>query len=112
MWGKDTTPLLNLLDDGIKFDLIIMADLVFNHPEHANMLETSKQAISDDGIVRLFLSFFLSFSLFFLSFFLSSLSLFSLSYLCLLPLSFLSLLFSYWLTCTLFPIFLFCLFTS
>jgi len=34
-----------------KFDVIIMADLLFNHSEHVHMLQTCEKCLSPDGVV-------------------------------------------------------------
>ncbi|KAI9145591.1 putative methyltransferase-domain-containing protein [Paraphysoderma sedebokerense] len=50
LWGNDPSPLLNALpDNSRKFDLVILADLIFNHSQHHNMLKTVKECLSADG---------------------------------------------------------------
>ncbi|KAI8908482.1 hypothetical protein EDD86DRAFT_207774 [Gorgonomyces haynaldii] len=49
IWGDDVTPLLEA-NEG-KFDLILLADLIFNHTEHERMLKTCLLALKDDGVV-------------------------------------------------------------
>lgn len=46
LWGSDITPIKKQLkdpEDG--FDLIIMADILFNHSEHQKLLETLRQSL-------------------------------------------------------------------
>ena len=52
-WGADTTPLLAHLpassseDEG--FDILILADLLFNHSEHGKLVSTIKSTLKRDG---------------------------------------------------------------
>ncbi|KAJ3222955.1 nicotinamide n-methyltransferase [Clydaea vesicula] len=47
LWGQEVNPLLNLLNPGEKFDLVIMSDLIFNHSEHIHLLETATKCLSE-----------------------------------------------------------------
>lgn len=50
VWGNDYLPLQEHIGgSGAKFDLIILSDLVFNHTEHAKLLQTTKDLLSDAG---------------------------------------------------------------
>lgn len=47
LWGADPTPLLSQLPDkDAKFDVVVLADLIFNHTEHQNMLKTVNECLS------------------------------------------------------------------
>lgn len=46
IWGADPEPLLSLLDKGEKFDVLILADLLFRHSEHQKILNSVKQTMS------------------------------------------------------------------
>lgn len=51
IWGNSVEPLLNTpRQNGRKFDLIILSDLIFNHTEHQKLIRTCNEALSDDGI--------------------------------------------------------------
>ncbi|OQN95638.1 hypothetical protein B0A48_18237 [Cryoendolithus antarcticus] len=46
LWGADTMPLIARLPDNIEsFDLLILADLLFNHSEHAKLLATVQKTL-------------------------------------------------------------------
>jgi predicted nicotinamide N-methyase len=47
-------PLLAAIsDDGeLKFDVIIMADLIANHSQQDKLLQTARELLSDEGTVR------------------------------------------------------------
>jgi nicotinamide N-methyltransferase len=47
-WGADVAPLLAHLDaSGVeKFDVLIVADLLFNHSEHAKLINTVRETLS------------------------------------------------------------------
>jgi EEF1A N-terminal glycine/lysine methyltransferase len=47
IWGQDSTHLTN----AGKFDVILLADLIFNHSEHASMLKSCKECLATDGVV-------------------------------------------------------------
>ncbi|ODV98281.1 hypothetical protein PACTADRAFT_36771 [Pachysolen tannophilus NRRL Y-2460] len=49
IWGNDYEPFTSEIGKDEKFDLIILADLVFNHTEHLKLLETCKKNISANG---------------------------------------------------------------
>lgn len=49
VWGADTEPLLSLLPGagkGDKFDVLVLADLLFRHSEHQKILDTVKWTMS------------------------------------------------------------------
>ncbi|KAJ1961600.1 Protein N-terminal and lysine N-methyltransferase efm7, partial [Dimargaris xerosporica] len=59
IWGHDPTPLLqhvappgtnatNVLSMSAKFDVIILCDLIFNHSQHRNMLQSCQQCLTTD----------------------------------------------------------------
>jgi EEF1A N-terminal glycine/lysine methyltransferase len=49
-WGQDTADLLAALPDtSRKFDVIFLADLIFNHTEHNNLLKTCLSTLNDSG---------------------------------------------------------------
>ncbi|KAK6078304.1 nicotinamide n-methyltransferase [Seiridium cupressi] len=46
-WGVDPKPIIAHLDDGEEgFDILILADLLFKHPQHANMVKTIEMTLS------------------------------------------------------------------
>jgi len=47
LWGKNT----HLLMESEKFDIIILADLIFNHSQHTALLNTCQQCLKDDGLI-------------------------------------------------------------
>lgn len=49
IWGNEYDPLVESIPQGEKYDLIILADLVFNHTEHLKLLKTCKDNISKNG---------------------------------------------------------------
>jgi nicotinamide N-methyltransferase len=58
IWGQDVQPLLSSTIEcahstssagGKKFDVLILADLLFNRSEHAKLLKTCKECMADDG---------------------------------------------------------------
>lgn len=52
IWGNPYDDIIKYLagdDDGQKFQLIILSDLVFNHTEHDKLLKTTKDLLSRDG---------------------------------------------------------------
>jgi len=53
IWGYPPEPILNCLEPSgeRKFDLIILADLLFNHSEHTKLLETCDACLSDNGVI-------------------------------------------------------------
>ncbi|KAI9934366.1 hypothetical protein ASPWEDRAFT_38074 [Aspergillus wentii DTO 134E9] len=45
-WGDPVEPLFERLPEGSKgFDLIIMADVVYNHPQHPNLIKTMQMTL-------------------------------------------------------------------
>ncbi|KAI8803892.1 putative methyltransferase-domain-containing protein [Cladochytrium replicatum] len=51
LWGEDATDVLGALDEGERFDLIILADLVFNHNQHRQLLTSVQRMLAPNGIV-------------------------------------------------------------
>jgi nicotinamide N-methyltransferase len=53
LWGKDVDSLLALLDPAksAKFDIIILADVLFNHACNQDLVKTCRECISQDGQV-------------------------------------------------------------
>mmetsp|Transcript_33633 Transcript_33633/g.44383 ORF Transcript_33633/g.44383 Transcript_33633/m.44383 type:complete len:320 (-) Transcript_33633:95-1054(-) len=52
IWGYPSEPLLEYLNpSGRKFDMIILADLLFNHSEHEKLLQTCDACLSEDGTI-------------------------------------------------------------
>lgn len=53
LWGTPVEPLLAPLseDGSVKFDVIILADLIFNHSQHRQLLQTCRTALAEDGLV-------------------------------------------------------------
>lgn len=47
LWGDDCSPLIK---HG-KFDLILLADLIFNHSQHVKLLETCRDVLKKGGVV-------------------------------------------------------------
>jgi nicotinamide N-methyltransferase len=45
VWGADPTRMLGHLEDGEGFDVLVLADLLFRHSEHENMLRTVRQTL-------------------------------------------------------------------
>lgn len=48
-WGKDVSPIL-AMNGGKKFDFAILADLVFNHVCHEQLLSSLSQVLAPDGV--------------------------------------------------------------
>ncbi|KAI8808429.1 putative methyltransferase-domain-containing protein [Cladochytrium replicatum] len=51
LWGDDASDVLGALDEGERFDLIILADLVFNHNQHRQLLSSIERTLAPNGIV-------------------------------------------------------------
>jgi len=45
-WGADPAPLLSHLSPDSEFDILILADLLFNHSEHEKLVSTIEQTLS------------------------------------------------------------------
>lgn len=46
VWGADVGPLVGELEDGSRgFDVLVLADLLFRHTEHHNMIKTIREAL-------------------------------------------------------------------
>jgi len=46
IWGADPSQLLTHIEDNNKFDILILADLLFNHSEHGKLILTIQQTLS------------------------------------------------------------------
>ena len=51
LWGQDEQLLDEPLTLNGKFDVILMADLIFNHSQHENILKTCQQVLKQSGII-------------------------------------------------------------
>ncbi|KAG5181676.1 hypothetical protein JKP88DRAFT_148843, partial [Tribonema minus] len=51
VWGGSVQPLLDVLGEGHKFDVILLADLLFNRSEHRKLLQTCSTALAPGGTV-------------------------------------------------------------
>lgn len=53
IWGNEYDDIIKHVDNGstedVKFQLIILSDLVFNHTEHDKLLKTTEDLLSQDG---------------------------------------------------------------
>lgn len=50
IWGNDPQPLFDMPNqNGEKFDVVIMSDLIFNHSEHQKLVNTLKTTMKHDG---------------------------------------------------------------
>lgn len=47
-WGADVAPLLAHVDAGKKFDVLILADLLFNHSEHGKLVATVRGTLAKE----------------------------------------------------------------
>lgn len=57
IWGQDPQELFDCEgQNGEKFDLIIMSDLVFNHSEHTRLVETGLKCLKPDGKILVMFS--------------------------------------------------------
>jgi nicotinamide N-methyltransferase len=55
IWGTDVQPLLARLPPShSKFDVLILADLLFRHSEHGALVKTIKEAMTEDGTAYVF----------------------------------------------------------
>lgn len=53
LWGNEVDSLIELLPDGRKgFDLLILADILFNHSEHEKLISTISKALNQDTETR------------------------------------------------------------
>lgn len=53
LWGNDVRPLQSHLDgDDANFDLLILADILFNHSEHNKLISTLQKTIKHDTSAR------------------------------------------------------------
>ncbi|KAL2919897.1 Protein N-terminal and lysine N-methyltransferase efm7 [Polyrhizophydium stewartii] len=53
IWGDDKKDILAHLsaDGSKKFDLILLADLIFNHSQHQQLLKTCRDVLAPGGVV-------------------------------------------------------------
>eukprot|EP00033_Pygsuia_biforma_P001327 GCRY01001502.1.p1 GENE.GCRY01001502.1~~GCRY01001502.1.p1 ORF type:complete len:246 (+),score=51.98 GCRY01001502.1:78-815(+) len=51
-WGDSVEPLLQAMSGETEFDVIIMADLIFNHFSHPELLQTAKMLLAPKGEVH------------------------------------------------------------
>jgi nicotinamide N-methyltransferase len=55
IWGADVLPLLQRLPaSSPKFDVLILADLLFRHSEHGALVKTIKEAMKEEGTAYVF----------------------------------------------------------
>ncbi|OAF62403.2 nicotinamide n-methyltransferase [Pseudogymnoascus destructans] len=56
LWGADSSPLVAHLpvEEGEKFDILILADLLFNHSEHAKLIASVVEMLKRDGKALVF----------------------------------------------------------
>ena len=53
LWGAEVAPVLSTLPDGEeKFDVLILADLLFNHSEHQKLLKSVQQTLKRTADAR------------------------------------------------------------
>ncbi|KAK3209598.1 hypothetical protein GRF29_44g91045 [Pseudopithomyces chartarum] len=58
LWGAPTTPLTNHLPEGeTAFDVLILADLLFNHSEHAKLVKSVELMLKKEKEARAFVFF-------------------------------------------------------
>jgi nicotinamide N-methyltransferase len=58
LWGAPTSNLTKYLDEGEQgFDVLILADLLFNHSEHAKLIQTVQQTLKKSGEARAYVFF-------------------------------------------------------
>ncbi|KAI8896031.1 hypothetical protein BC833DRAFT_541870, partial [Globomyces pollinis-pini] len=51
IWGQEEIELDEPLTKHGKFDLILLADLIFNHNQHSNLLKSCKQMLAPNGYI-------------------------------------------------------------
>lgn len=56
IWGSDSKPLLARLPSPshTKFDVLILADLLFRHSEHGALVRTIRECLAQDGVAYVF----------------------------------------------------------
>ncbi|KAK3173963.1 hypothetical protein Dsin_032977 [Dipteronia sinensis] len=52
LWGNSIAPLRSHLSSDDGFDLLILADILFNHSEHAKLVRTVKEALKPNSNAR------------------------------------------------------------
>lgn len=54
LWGADPSPLIDEVKPEQGFDVLILADLLFNHSEHKKLVESTKKTLKKDGTALVF----------------------------------------------------------
>lgn len=57
VWGADVQKVLGYLDDGEKFDVLVLADLLFRHSEHGRLLRSIEMAMKREPGSRAYVVF-------------------------------------------------------
>eukprot|EP00124_Ichthyophonus_hoferi_P003118 Ihof_evm4s252 gene=Ihof_evmTU4s252 len=57
LWGSDPSELLALIGTGVKYDVILLADLIFNHNQHVAMLTSCDQLLRNDDQGEMYVFF-------------------------------------------------------
>jgi nicotinamide N-methyltransferase len=57
LWGAPTKDVTKYLDDGSGFDVLILADLLFNHSEHAKLIKTVQLTLKKSPTSRAYVFF-------------------------------------------------------
>lgn len=58
LWGNDTAPLTSVLDNHNEgFDLLILADILFNHSEHEKLVQTVLETLRKNPLSRALIFF-------------------------------------------------------
>ena len=57
LWGAPTSNLTKYLADGSGFDVLILADLLFNHSEHAKLIKTVQLTLKKSPNSRAYVFF-------------------------------------------------------
>ena len=54
LWGADVSPLVEEVKPDVAFDVLILADLLFNHSEHGKLVQTVTKSLKKDGTALVF----------------------------------------------------------
>jgi nicotinamide N-methyltransferase len=54
LWGADISPLTEEVKPDEAFDVLILADLLFNHSEHGKLVQTVTKSLKKDGTALVF----------------------------------------------------------
>jgi nicotinamide N-methyltransferase len=54
LWGADASTLIDQVKPEEGFDVLILADLLFNHSEHAKLVDSVRQTLKPDGSALVF----------------------------------------------------------